>query len=231
MPVLVRVFNAAFQSVDTTAPLSPLLLGIVCLLHKPRQPDEEVSSCRSITLLNCDVKLVMLVMANRLQLPREYLIDISQSALLPGRDICDNLHYNMGRAARLTELGLPGWLFFENKTDPFYPRTPRARGAQGTSLASRQSKEGSRRRWLLHSDLTKAYGSVNRGWVTKVMRTMGPKNTGIVRWTSILLNSSMARVASTALSRRPSLSRSVWPKAVPPAACTGLSSCSPSSPT
>jgi hypothetical protein len=95
-------------------------------------------------------------MANRLQLPLEYLIDISQSAFLRGRDICDNVRYNMGLVARLTQLGLPGW--------------------------------------LLHSDLTKAYDSVNRGWLSKVMRTMGLKDTGIVRWTSILLYGWTARV-------------------------------------
>ena len=67
------VYNAAFRSMDTTAPLSPLMLGIICLLHKPRQPDDEINSHRPITLLNCDVKLVMLVMANRLQLPLEFL--------------------------------------------------------------------------------------------------------------------------------------------------------------
>ena len=48
--------------------------------------------------------------------------------------------------------------------------------------------------WLLHSDITKAYDSVNRGWLTKVMRTMGLRDTGIVRWTSILLNGSAAKV-------------------------------------
>jgi hypothetical protein len=142
--------------VDIEAPLAPLLLGVICLLHKPRQPDDEVSSYRPITLLNCDVKLVMLVMANRLQLPLEYLIDISQSAFLRGRDICDNVRYNFGLAARLAELGLPGW--------------------------------------LLHSDLTKAYDSVNRGWLTKVLLTMGLKDAGIVRWTRILLNGSEAKV-------------------------------------
>jgi Reverse transcriptase (RNA-dependent DNA polymerase)/Ring finger domain len=156
LPVLIRVFNAAFQQAEAEAPLRPLLTGIICLLHKPGKPAEEVSSYRPITLLNCDVKLVMLVMANRLQLPLDYLIDITQSAFLRGRDICDNTRYNLGLGARLVELGIPGW--------------------------------------LLQTDLTKAYDSVNRGWLTKVMLTMGLKDTGIVRWTRILLNGTQAKV-------------------------------------
>lgn len=156
VPVLVRVFNAAFQHADNSSPLATLLVGIICLLLKPRQPSDEITSYRPITLLNCDVKLVMLVMANRLQLPLDYLIDITQSAFLRGRDICDNVRYNLGLAARLVELNLPGW--------------------------------------LLHSDLTKAYDSVNRGWLSKVMITMGLKDAGIVRWTRILLNGSTAKV-------------------------------------
>ena len=156
VPVLVRVFNAAFQAATEDAPLLPLLMGIICLLHKPGQPVDEISGYRPITLLNCDVKLVMLIMANRLQMPLEYLIDITQSAFLRGRDICDNIRYNLGLAARLVELNIPGW--------------------------------------LLNSDLTKAYDSVNRGWLTKVMLTMGLKDTGIVRWTRIMLNGSQAKV-------------------------------------
>ena len=66
------------------------------------------------------MKLVMLVMANRLQLPLEYLIDIVQSVFLPGRDICDNLRYNMGLVARLTELGLPGWLLHSDLTKALF---------------------------------------------------------------------------------------------------------------
>ena len=156
LPVLLRVFNAAFQQADNHAPLHPLLMGIICLLHKPGKPAAEVSSYRPITLLNCDVKLVMLVMANRLQQPLDYLIDITQSAFLRGRDICDNTRFNLGLGARLVELGLPGW--------------------------------------LLHTDLTKAYDSVNRGWLTKVMLTMGLREMGVVRWTRILLHGTQAKV-------------------------------------
>ena len=156
VPALILVFNTAFRDVASHSPLADLLLGVICLVPKPGQPKDELSGYRPITLLNCDVKLVMLIMSNRLQRPLDYLIDITQSAFLRGRDISDNVRYHLGLAARLQELGLPCW--------------------------------------LLHSDLTKAYDSVNRGWLSKVMVAMGLRDQGIVRWSKILLSGSSSRV-------------------------------------
>ena len=68
LPVLLKVFNAAFLASDTDQPLARLLRGVICLILKPGQPPEELTSYRPITLLNCDAKLVMLVMSNRLLL-------------------------------------------------------------------------------------------------------------------------------------------------------------------
>lgn len=149
IPPLLQVFNRAFQ--DGTghhSPLDPLLRGVICLLPKPGQPSDELTGYRPITLLNCDVKLVLLVMSNRLQRPLDFLIDITQSAFLRGRDISDNVRYHLGLRARLQELGLPAW--------------------------------------LLHSDLTKAYDSVDRNLLTLIMQAMGLREDGIIRWTRIL---------------------------------------------
>ena len=157
LPVLLHVFNnGAFLQFADNAPLADLLVGVICLVLKPGQLPEELASFRPITLLNCDVTLVMLVMSNRLQRPLDYLIDITQSAFLRGRDISDNLRYHLGLAARLHELGLPGW--------------------------------------LLRSDLTKAYDSVDRGWLFRVMETMGFRDRGVVRWARILLTGSTCSV-------------------------------------
>jgi len=123
-PLLLRVFNTAFQqhlgdpdaptpSLDDLADASPLrglLNGVICLVPKPGQPAHELSGYRPITLLNCDVKLVMLIISNRLQRPMDYVIDIAQSAFLRGRDISDNVRYHLGLRARLRELGVPAWL-------------------------------------------------------------------------------------------------------------------------
>lgn len=156
VPVLQRVFNAAFTAVGAEAPLSPLLVGVLCLLPKPGQPADELSSYRPLTLLNCDVKLLMLVLSNRLQRPLDYVIGITQSAFLRGRDISDNVRYHLGLLSRLDELGLPGW--------------------------------------LLHSDLTKAYDTVDRGWLLRTMQAMGFRQAGVVRWCSLLFSGTRAQV-------------------------------------
>ena len=110
VPVLARVFNSAFGDTLSAAPLSELLEGVICLLAKPGQSLEELSGYRPITLLNCDVKLLMSIISDRLQLPLDYLIDIGQSAFLRERDISDNVRLHLHLAARLAELGIPGWL-------------------------------------------------------------------------------------------------------------------------
>ena len=155
-PVLLRVFNVAYQDLEDAQPLQPLLLGVICLVLKSDNPTEELSSYRPITLLNCDIKLLMLILSNRLQRPLDYLIDITQSAFLRGRDISDNVRYHMGLTARLQELGIPGW--------------------------------------LLMSDLTKAYDTVDRGWLLSCMHAMGFRQLGIVRWCRILLAGTRAQV-------------------------------------
>ena len=156
VPVLCRVFNAAFRDTDAATPLRELLVGVLCLLPKPGQPVDELSGYRPITLLNCDVKLLMLVLSNRLQRPLDYVIDITQSAFLRGRDISDNVRYHLGLTTRLQELGLPGW--------------------------------------LLHSDLTKAYDTADRGWLLRSMQAMGFREAGVVRWCSVLMAGTSARV-------------------------------------
>jgi hypothetical protein len=123
-PLLLRVFNNAFrqhlgepeadgssqEGLEGAAPLRALLEGVICLVPKPGQPADELTGYRPITLLNCDVKLVMLIISNRLQRPMDYVIDIAQSAFLRGRDISDNVRYHLGLRARLQELGVPAWL-------------------------------------------------------------------------------------------------------------------------
>ena len=110
VPVLARVFNSAFEDTLNPSPLAQLLDGVICLLAKPGQSQEELSGYRPITLLNCDVKLIMSILSGRLQLPLDYLIDIVQSAFLRERDISDNVRFHLHLAARIAELGVPAWL-------------------------------------------------------------------------------------------------------------------------
>ena len=98
----------------------------------------------------------MYIIANRLNRPLDYVIDITQSAFLSGRDISDNVRYNLGMAARFRELGIPAW--------------------------------------LLDSDLTKAYDSVYRSWLSTVAARLGFEATGVVRWFQILMAGSESAV-------------------------------------
>ncbi|KAG1652163.1 hypothetical protein FOA52_009259 [Chlamydomonas sp. UWO 241] len=157
-PLLLRVFNTGFGEAGRTSPtpFALLLRGVVCLLSKPGKPGDELDGYRPISLLNSDVKLVMSIIANRLQVPLDYLIDIGQGAFIHGRDISHNVRYHLARAARFRDLGLPGW--------------------------------------LVHSDLTKAYDTVNRGWLDQAMIRMGFRPDGVVRWCRILLGGAKVRV-------------------------------------
>ncbi|KAG1651929.1 hypothetical protein FOA52_010300 [Chlamydomonas sp. UWO 241] len=121
-----------------------------------KQAGNELDGYRPITLLNSDVKLVMSIIANRLQVPLDYLIDIGQGAFIHGRDISHSVRYHLALAARFRDLGLPGW--------------------------------------LVHSDLTKAYDTVNRGWLDQAMIRMGFRPDGVVRWCRILLGGAKVRV-------------------------------------
>jgi hypothetical protein len=127
IPLMCRVLNGAFGAhqegeagYDSSGLLAPILEGIICLIPKPGQPSDEMSGYRPITLLNCDVKLIMLIMSKRLQRPLDYLVDIVQSAFLRGRDISDNVRYHLGLRARLQELGLPTWLLHSDLTKAFF---------------------------------------------------------------------------------------------------------------
>ena len=155
-PVLLQVFNAAFAAAGDPSPLSRLLQGVICLVPKPGKPKDDLEHLRPITLLNTDVKLVMLIMSNRLQRPLEFLVDLTQSAFLVGRDISDNVRYHLSLATRLREQGLPCW--------------------------------------LLISDLAKAYDSVNRQYLSRVMTAMGFRSSGVIRWVGMLLEGASSRV-------------------------------------
>jgi len=143
-PVLVRVFNAAFQDALTASPLTELLTGVICLLEKPGQSKEEVAGYRPITLLNTDVKLVMWIHSGRLQLPLDYLIDIGQSAFLRARDISDNVRYHLHLAARLQELGTPGWLLLIDMSKAY---DSVARGWLRSSMVAMGFRESGAARW------------------------------------------------------------------------------------
>jgi hypothetical protein len=67
-PLMLAAFNEAFAAMPEQAPLAEFLLGVLVLVHKPGKPWDQVKGYRPITLLNNDIRLLCLVLAQRLQL-------------------------------------------------------------------------------------------------------------------------------------------------------------------
>ena len=177
-PVLLAVFNGAFRAAQqqlqadphiedsALAPLRDLLMGIICLLPKPDQAQDELSKHRPITLLDCDVKLIMIIISDRLKLPLDYLIDVMQTAYIPGRVSSDSIRWHLGLRARLVELGLPAWLQLSDinkaydKTDrPFLHRVKLRMGLKpdGAVLWSRILLNGSQAKVRINGFLSTAF--------------------------------------------------------------------------
>lgn len=67
-------------------------LGLITLIYKGGgKPRSDPASYRPITLLNCDVKLAAKVVVHRLGPVLGKVIDPTQTAFVPGRDIADNV--------------------------------------------------------------------------------------------------------------------------------------------
>lgn len=102
-PLLAAAFNEALRDPAPTA-LAEFLLGIIVLVPKPGQPGDHVKGYRPITLLDCDLKILAKAVADRLQVPLDFLIDDKQSAFILGRDIHDNILYHLSLAEFLRSI-------------------------------------------------------------------------------------------------------------------------------
>jgi hypothetical protein len=65
------------------------------LLPKVGKNLNDIKNWRPITLTNCDLKLITKVLANRMSVQLESMVDVSQTAYVPGRSVMDNLRSNM----------------------------------------------------------------------------------------------------------------------------------------
>jgi hypothetical protein len=108
LPLLQAAVSEAFLSAQPDA-LGPILHAAIKLLLKPDKPADQLPGYRPISLLNTDVRLVAKVIANRLQLPLDLLVDACQSAFIQGRDISDNLLHHLGLAEWLRRHNHPCW--------------------------------------------------------------------------------------------------------------------------
>ena len=116
----VHVFNLAYLS-DDPAPLTDILTGLITLIYKGGgKVPELIGSYRPICLLGCDIKILSMVLLNRLGGPVGHVVNILQGAFLQGRDISHNIQYFYGMLDHLKGLGHPIWnilLDFETAFD------------------------------------------------------------------------------------------------------------------
>jgi hypothetical protein len=80
---LLAAFMEACAAVAEQAPLAEFLLRVLVLVHRPRH---QVMGYRPITLLNIDIRLLCLVLVQRLHLPLGPLVASTQSDCSGRRD-------------------------------------------------------------------------------------------------------------------------------------------------
>ncbi len=111
-PLFVAACNYLFA--QEGAQLSPQQrLGLITLLFKGGgKPREQAASYRPITLLNCDVKILAKVVVLRVGPVLDSIIDCTQTAFVPGRDIADNVLLHLEEIDYLQEQQQPGCITF-----------------------------------------------------------------------------------------------------------------------
>eukprot|EP00775_Hariotina_reticulata_P001285 gene1285-biopygen2555 len=88
-------------------------LGLIVLIYKGSgQPRADPNSYRPITLLNCDVKIVAKVQVLRLGSVLPSVIDPTQTAFVPGRQIADNVLCHLEEVDDLQQERQPGVILF-----------------------------------------------------------------------------------------------------------------------
>ena len=70
------------------------LESVITLLPKEGKDTSDIKNWRPITLSNCDAKIITKAIAIKISKVLESIIDVSQTAYVPGRSITDNLRAN-----------------------------------------------------------------------------------------------------------------------------------------
>jgi hypothetical protein len=118
---LVAAFNYSFEQPELRLSESQRL-GLITLIYKGGgKPRSDPASYRHITLLNCDLKIVAKVLVHRLGPACASVIDATQTAFVPGRDIADNVLLHLEEIDFLQEVqpGCIAFLDFEKAYDRF----------------------------------------------------------------------------------------------------------------
>jgi hypothetical protein len=109
---LVAAFNHSFQQ-PALRLSEQQRLGLITLIYKGGgKPRTDPASYRPITLLNCDLKIVAKVLVHRFGPACASIIDPTQTAFVPGRDIADNVLHHLEEIDYLQEVQQPGCIVF-----------------------------------------------------------------------------------------------------------------------
>ena len=94
-------------------------MGLLTLILKSGKPRDRIISYRGLTLLGCDIKLVSLVIAERLLLPLDAVVDELQGAFIPGRDIGEVVLLRLGLLDYFRAVGHPIWFIMTDLSDAY----------------------------------------------------------------------------------------------------------------
>ena len=157
-PPLCDSLNEAFISGgDGTPSLSDRQrLGYITMIYKGKGARDELGNYRPITLFNSCFRIAAKAIALRFLAPLASVIDITQTAYLPGRWAGDNVLCHMEEIDYTTNSGQTGS--------------------------------------IVCLDFAKAFDRLNRKWLMRCLRALG-FGPAAVRWVSVLLAGSSARVA------------------------------------
>ena len=86
--------------------------GIISLIPKKDKSLQELKNWRPITLLNCDYKIASKVIASRLKVVLENLVDNNQTGFLKGRSIAENICLINNVISYTESKNIPGLLLF-----------------------------------------------------------------------------------------------------------------------
>jgi hypothetical protein len=147
------------QLCKSRLPWAEFLLGVLVLVHKPGKPRDQVKGYRPITLLNIDIRLLCLVLAQRQHLPLDLLVAATQSAFIGGRDISDNLLFHLGLVDWLRHRHQMCWLLLLDLAGAWLHREEREDWKKRLR-SSHQSSNTRQAPWVSHTKLRSNYSQL-----------------------------------------------------------------------
>ena len=112
-PLLAAITEMFADTTSSAALPQSMRQGIITLIFKGGTKDRrDPGSYRPITLLNTDYKLIAKVLAARIAGPLDTVIDVTQTAFLPGRQIGDNVMFHLEEVDFLEEVQESGCVLF-----------------------------------------------------------------------------------------------------------------------